>query len=124
MWSPVRPFDRFVRPINVKTQHKLLFSLPHSSRFGVLTACFSCCLCYYADILPRPFFARCCCCRPQAVGLQRVCQGAVEQFVEMKFEGQLMREQQRRQINQSVWQVGACVFHLFGRKMFSVAARL
>ncbi|CAM9883244.1 unnamed protein product, partial [Ectocarpus sp. 12 AP-2014] len=40
----------------------------------------------------------------QAVGLQRVCQGAVEQFVEMKFEGPLMREQQRRQINQSVWQ--------------------
>ncbi|CAM9824943.1 unnamed protein product, partial [Ectocarpus fasciculatus] len=40
----------------------------------------------------------------QAVGLQRVCQGAVEQFVEMKFEGPLMRELQRRQINQSVWQ--------------------
>ncbi|CAM9981766.1 unnamed protein product [Scytosiphon promiscuus] len=39
----------------------------------------------------------------QAVGLQRVCQGAVEQFVEMKFEGPLERELQRRQINQSVW---------------------
>lgn len=41
----------------------------------------------------------------QAVGLQRVCQGAVEQFVEMKFEGKLEQELQRRQINQSVWKV-------------------
>lgn len=41
----------------------------------------------------------------QAVGLQRVCQGAVEQFVDMKFEGPLERELQRRQINQSVWKV-------------------
>lgn len=56
------------------------------------------------------------CCRPQAVGLQRVCQGAVEQFVEMKFEGPLMRELQRRQINQSVWQVGACLFHILGKE--------
>lgn len=47
---------------------------------------------------------------PQAVGLQRVCQGAVEQFVDMKFDTPLGRELQRRQINQSVWKVRGCVF--------------
>lgn len=41
----------------------------------------------------------------QAYGLQSVCQAAVEQFIDMKFDGPFEREKERLQINQSVWKV-------------------
>lgn len=41
----------------------------------------------------------------QAVGLQRVCQAAVEQFMEIKFETPLKQEMERQKLNQSVSKV-------------------
>ena len=60
----------------------------------------------------------------QAVGLQRVCQAAVKQFVDMRFDGPLERELQRSQINHSVWKVSYCCICGVEQRKSAFAAQL